>query len=86
MKQGLGTQLSHLLDLLDSAVQAGYSQAGLSMRPRYTPVLRALIECEPSTINQIAGAAGISQPLATQTIALMVKDGLVSSTPGKQDA
>ena len=85
MKQGLGTQLAHLLDLLDSAVQEGYTHSGLPMRPRYTPVLRALIACEPSTIGQITAAAGISQPAATQTIALMVKDGLVSSTPGKQD-
>lgn len=86
MKQGLGTQLAHLLDLLDGAVLGAYTRTGLPMRPRYTPVLRALIACEPSTIGQITAAAGITQPAATQTIALMVKDGLVSSTPGKHDA
>lgn len=86
MKQGLGTQLAHLLELLDGAVQAGYSRAGLSMRPRYTPVIRALIECEPSTIGQITKHAGITQPAATQTIGLMIKDGLVTSTAGENDA
>jgi DNA-binding MarR family transcriptional regulator len=86
MKPGLGTQLAHLLELLDSAVQASYTRAGLSMRPRYTPVFRALAEREPSTIGEISAAAGISQPAATQTIALMVKEGLISSTAGRTDA
>ena len=86
MKPGLGTQLAHLLELLDGAVQAAYVDAGLATRPRYTPVMRALAEREPSTIGQIAVAAGITQPAATQTIALMVKDGLVSSTAGPGDA
>ncbi len=86
MKPGLGTQLSHLLELLDGAVQAAYDKAGLTMRPRYTPVIRALIDREPSTIGQIATTAGISQPAATQTIALMVKDGLLTATASKGDA
>ena len=85
MKPGLGTQLAHLLELLDGAVQAAYLDAGLATRPRYTPVMRALAEREPSSIGQIAIAAGISQPAATQTIALMVKDGLISSTAAQGD-
>ncbi|MBK8285378.1 MAG: MarR family transcriptional regulator [Ahniella sp.] len=85
MKSGLGTQLAYLLDLLDSAVQDSYVQAQLATRPRYTPVLRALSECEPSTLGQIAQAAKISQPSATQTVALMIEDGLISSTPGPGD-
>jgi len=85
MKLGLGTQLAHLLELLDGAVQASYTGAGLSMRPRYTPVIRALAECEPSTLGQISLAAGISQPAATQTVALMVKEGLITSTAAPGD-
>lgn len=85
MKTGLGTQLAYLLDLLDSAVQDSYVQAQLATRPRYTPVLRALNEREPSTLGQIAQAAKISQPLATQTVARMIEDGLISSTPGPGD-
>jgi DNA-binding MarR family transcriptional regulator len=85
MKTGLGTQLAYLLDLLDSAVQDSYVQAQLATRPRYTPVLRALSECEPSTLGQIAQSAKISQPLATQTVARMIEDGLISSTPGPGD-
>jgi DNA-binding MarR family transcriptional regulator len=86
MKPGLGTQLRHLLELLDGAVQAAYAEAGIDTRPRYTPVFRALGEREPRTLGEIAAAAGITQPAATQTIALMVKDGLVSAKAAPGDA
>ncbi len=85
MKQTLGTQLRHLLELLDGAVQDAYTQAGLAYRPRYTPVMRAINEHEPSTIGEIAISAAISQPSATQTVALMIKEGLLSSTSGPGD-
>jgi DNA-binding MarR family transcriptional regulator len=85
MKQGLGTQLRHLLDLLDSAVEAAYGDAGLSYRPRYTPVMRALIERELATIGQIAQLAGITQPAVTQTVAMMVAEGLVVAEVGAED-
>jgi DNA-binding MarR family transcriptional regulator len=85
MKPGLGTQLRHLLDLLDGAVGRAYDDAGLRYRPRYTPVMRALIALEPLTIGQIAEAAGITQPAATQTVALMIKEGLVRAEPGPVD-
>lgn len=86
MSQGLGTQLRHLLDLLDGAVAGAYAGEGLAYRPRYTPIVRALIASEPRTITQIAEAAGITQPAATQTVSLMIRDGLVSSAPGATDA
>ena len=86
MKPTLGTQLRHLIELLDGAVQDAYVQAGVETRPRYTPIFRALAACEPSTLGQIAEAAGITQPAATQTIALMSKDGLVSVKPAPDDA
>jgi DNA-binding MarR family transcriptional regulator len=85
MRSTHGTQLRHLIELLDGAVTAAYEEAGLDYRPRYTPVMRALMANEPSTIGFIADAAGITQPAATQTIALMVKDGLVASKTGSQD-
>ncbi len=85
MKQGLGTRLRHLLELLDGAVSESYAIAGLDYRPRYTPVMRVLIAHDLCTIGQIAEAAGITQPAATQTIALMVKQGLISSAAGAED-
>jgi DNA-binding MarR family transcriptional regulator len=81
----LGTRLRHLIDLLDSAVDASYTDAGLKYRPRYTPIVRALMEAEPLTINQIAQNAGITQPAATQTLALMVKDDIVQIKAESED-
>lgn len=85
MKASLGTQLRHLIELLDGAVASAYVDAGLAYRPRYTPVMRALLQQESATIGFIAEAAGISQPAATQTIALMIKDGLVFAKAGAVD-
>ena len=85
MKQGLGTQLRHLIELLDGAVEQSYVEAGLVYRPRYTPVMRALLASAPSSIGEIAAHAGISQPAATQTVALMIKEGLLVASAGKLD-
>lgn len=85
MKQGLGTQLRHLIELLDNAVAASYAEAGLDYRPRFTPVIRALAAQEPRTIGDIATAAGITQPAATQTVALMLKKDLVISVSSAAD-
>jgi DNA-binding MarR family transcriptional regulator len=86
MKPGLGTQLRHLIELLDGAVGAAYGEAGLNFRPRYTPVMRALEVSEPLTLGELAAHAGITQPAATQTVALMLKEGLVVTQPGTEDA
>ncbi len=85
MQPGLGTQLRHLIELLDGAVEEAYALAGMRYRPRYTPVMRALIVQEPSMIGQIAEAAKITQPAATQTVALMIKEGLLVSESGPVD-
>lgn len=88
MKQGLGTQLRHLIELLDGAVQQAYTDAGLDYRPRYTPVMRALAQQHSATIGQLAELAGITQPAVTQTVALMKKEGLLrveaSGADGRQ--
>lgn len=48
--------------------------------------MRALIAAQPLTVSQIAKAAAITQPAATQTVNLMIAEGLASSTPDAQDA
>lgn len=85
MKQGLGTQLRHLIELLDGAVQEAYTEAGLAYRPRYTPVMRALAGGTPRTVSQIAESAGITQPAATQTVALMLKEGWLMAQANPAD-
>lgn len=85
MKAGLGTQLRHIIELLDGAVAASYDKAGLNYRPRFTPIVRALITLESCTINEIAKHAGITQPAATQTIKLMLKADLIVTKSNDKD-
>lgn len=85
MKPGLGTQLRHLIELLDGAVEQAYVDAGLDYRPRYTPVMRALAEQSSATIGELAALASITQPAATQTVALMTRKGLLTVSAGGVD-
>lgn len=86
MKPGLGTQLRHLIDLLDGAVGDAYDAAGLDYRPRYTPVMRALASGKALSISQIAQQAHITQPAATQTVSLMLKADLLQTEASSLDA
>lgn len=88
MTTGLGTQLRHLIDLLDGAVGAAYAEAGLDYRPRFTPVMKALAAEAPCTVGRMAQIAGITQPAATQTLALMQGLDLIEPVagPGAVDA
>ena len=78
----LGTLLRHLLELLDGPVEEAYRRAGLRYRPRYTPVMRALIGLGPASIRAISHHAHLTHSAVSQTVAQMVKDGLVHSRPG----
>lgn len=78
--------MRHLIELLDGAVDAAYSEAGLDYRPRYTPVMRVLASHGSQTVGRIAELAGITQPAVTQTLALMKDDGLLSIVAGDSDA
>ena len=82
----LGTQLRHLIELLDDGVSAANDYPGIGFRPRYTPIMRALADGRSLTIGQLAEAAHISQPAATQTVAVMLADGLVDVVAGTVDA
>lgn len=78
----LGTLLRHLIETLDGAVEQSYADAGLDYRPRYTPVMRALMASGPAAIQAIAQQAGITHSAASQTVAQMTKRGLVHRRPG----
>ena len=85
MNQTLGTQLRHLLELLDGAVERSYKDLGLDYKPRFTPIMRALSVREPQSINELVAAAGISQPATTQTVNLMEKKGIIQVTKAEED-
>ncbi|MFJ6200104.1 MarR family winged helix-turn-helix transcriptional regulator [Micromonospora sp. NPDC092111] len=79
----LGTRLRHLLELLDGDVAAVYADLGLpGFRPRYTPVLVALAGVGPTSIKTLAETTGVTHSAASQTVARMAKDGLVTLAPG----
>jgi DNA-binding MarR family transcriptional regulator len=78
----LGTLLRHLIEKLDGAVEQSYAQSGMDYRPRYTPVVRALIESGPASIRTISRSAGITHSAVSQTVAQMMERGLVSFEPG----
>lgn len=78
----LGTLLRHLIELLDGAVEQAYARSGLSYRPRYTPIMRALLDLGPASIRAISLHAGITHSAVSQTVSQMVKHGLVRLKPG----
>ena len=78
----LGTLLRHLIETLDGAVAEAYAADGLAYLPRYTPVMRALLALGPSPLRAIATHAGISHSAVSQTVAQMVRAGLIALRPG----
>jgi len=84
--RGLGTLLRHLLELLDRDVQRAYENLGLEYRPRYTPIVRALLAAEPSSIRQIADHSGLTHSAVSQTVAQLKRQGLVKLVTANADA
>ena len=78
----LGTLVRRLIELLDDEVEAAYAAAGLDWRPRYTPVLRALLREGPASIKDLARQIGISHSAVSQTVTQMTRDALVVLKPG----
>lgn len=79
----LGTRLRHLLDLLDADVAAVYTDLGLDgFRPRFTPIIRFLAASGPKPIRDIADAIGVTHSAASQTVAQLAKEELVTLRPG----
>jgi MarR family transcriptional regulator, organic hydroperoxide resistance regulator len=84
--RGLGTLLRHLVELLDGDVEQAYRDLGLDYRPRFTPVVRALVEAEPRSIREIANHSGLTHSAVSQTVAEMKRAGLVSLVTDRTDA
>ncbi|MGH8495369.1 MAG: MarR family winged helix-turn-helix transcriptional regulator [Gammaproteobacteria bacterium] len=79
---GLGMLLRHVLELLDGDLERVYKESGLDYRPRYTPVMRALIDLGPTPIRDIARHASTTHSAASQTVAQMARKGLLRLEPG----
>ncbi|MEY2504691.1 MAG: hypothetical protein QOG27_971, partial [Verrucomicrobiota bacterium] len=78
----LGTLLRNLIDRLDGDVEQRYRDDGLDYRPRFTPVLRALLALGPASITTIARQVGMRHSAISQTVAQMQRQGMVKLAPG----
>jgi DNA-binding MarR family transcriptional regulator len=81
--QTFGTLVRHLTDLVDQGAEQAYRELGLNYRPRYTPVVRAILALGPSSIRDIANHSGTTHSAAGQTVAHMQRQGLLKLAAGK---
>ena len=79
----LGTLLRRLQEALDASVESAYRDAGLTFRPRYTAVVRPLLERGPMRIRDLADLTGLSHSALSQTVAQLEKQGWVELRPGR---
>jgi DNA-binding MarR family transcriptional regulator len=80
---GLGTQLRHVLELMDGDVAAVLADLGLpDYRPRFSPIVRALVALGPSPVRDLARAISVTHSAASQTVAQMSRLGLVTLEQG----
>jgi len=77
---GLGELLIYVTELVDQGAEEHYRDLSLSYRARYTPVLRA-IAAGAETVTDITGATHLTQGAVSQTVALMVADGILVKRP-----
>ena len=81
--EGLGTRMRHVLEILDGDVARFLADIGLdSYRPRYSPVVRALLARGPLAIRDLAEEMRVTHSAASQTVAQMNRAGFVSLEPG----
>lgn len=77
---GLGELLRYLGELVEQGADREYRAMGLSYRPRYTPVLRALGD-GARTVTDITARTYLTQGAVSQTVGLMEADGLIARHP-----
>jgi len=81
---GLGTLLRHVLDQMDADVAGVLSDLGTpGYRPRFSPVVRALVALGPVPIRDLARAISVTHSAASQTVAQMSRRGFVVLRPGE---
>lgn len=81
--RSFGTALRRLIDQLDGAVEQAYRDDGLDFRPRFTPIVRALVADGPQTIRALSATLGVSHSAVSQTITQMAARELVTVATGR---
>lgn len=77
-----GVLLRRLIDHLDSAVEQSYVDAGLDYRPRFTPILRALLNHGPASLRALSARTGVTHSAVSQTVSQMASRDWVALEPG----
>ena len=78
-----GVLLRRLIEHLDGAVEQLYADAGLDYRPRYTPLVRALLNDGPATLRALSTRTGVTHSAISQTVSQMAARDWVSLTPAR---
>lgn len=82
-RAAVGSLLRHLLELTDGELAALERERGMAdYRPRFSPVVRTLAADGPMSIRDLAVAVGVTHSAASQTVAQMVGNELVTLRPG----
>ncbi|HDS1140256.1 TPA: winged helix-turn-helix transcriptional regulator [Stenotrophomonas maltophilia] len=82
---GLGELLRYTAELVDQGAEQVYRDMGLNYRARYTPVMRALAS-GARTVGEITEASRLTQGAISQTVGLMIEQGLLRRQPMAEDA
>jgi len=80
LEPGLGEILRYVTELLDHGSEECYAELGVNYRARYTPVLRA-VAAGAVTVSEITESTRLTQGAVSQTVGLMVSEGIVSRCP-----
>ncbi len=76
VKPGLGELLRYVGELVDEGAEAQYRAINIAYRARYTPVMRALND-GAETISDITARTYLTQGAISQSVLLMIEDGLL---------
>jgi DNA-binding MarR family transcriptional regulator len=80
---GVGTWQRHLLDEMDDDIAMVLADLGTpGFRPRFSPIVRALVALGPVPIRDLAAAIGVTHSAASQTVAQMSSRGFIVIEPG----
>lgn len=74
--------LFKMLHAMDQDIEAVYTSRGLSVGSRTVGPLIALSQQGPMTVKELAIAREVSHSAMSQTVAGLIRDGLVRSDPG----
>src|SRR5690554_4034276 len=81
----LGSRLKRIGERMQADVARFMDEAGIAAQPSVPPMLAALDEDGPLTVNELAGALGISQPGVTRAIGQLERAGLVAVERKRSD-